>query len=129
MWYNELVRNIWFKFFSFLVPNISFFVVLMPHRCHLATLLCQAKLGDTALGGFIQAMPGERKIMEEKKLFRYTGPVMQFGHCIGKVQGLKTYAPTEKKALSNIAFNYKKQHGLLPSARIELAKEYLVAEV
>lgn len=74
-----------------------------------------------------KAQEGEH--MENKKCFQYTGPVMQFGKCIGKVHGLKTYAPTERKALSNIAFNYKKQHGLLPSARIELAKEYLVAEV
>lgn len=62
---------------------------------------------------------------KEKKCFLYNGPVMQFGRCIGKVQGMKTYAPTEKKALSNIAFNYKKQHGYTPSAKIELAKEYL----
>ena len=64
--------------------------------------------------------------MENKKMYVYSGPVMQFGRCIGKTEG-KTFATSAKKALSNIAYNYKKQYGLTPSARIELVDKYLSA--
>lgn len=63
---------------------------------------------------------------ETKKMYVYSGPVMQFGKCIGKVENRKTFAATSKKALSNIAYNYKKQYGLVPSAKIELVDSYLV---
>lgn len=65
--------------------------------------------------------------MENKQLYIYSGPILQFGKCIGKVEGCKTFAASPKKALSNVAYNYKKQHGLTPSARIELVDKYLSA--
>ena len=63
----------------------------------------------------------------EKQMYIYSGPVMQFGRIVGKVEGCKTFAASPKKALSNVAYNYKKQHGLTSSARIELVDKYLSA--
>lgn len=50
----------------------------------------------------------------------YEGPVMQFENCIEKRWKSETYAPSEKKALSNLAYRYKKAHGLQPGVKIEL---------
>ena len=63
----------------------------------------------------------------EKKKYIYDGPVLSFGRCIGTVK-IHTFAVSTKKALSNIAYTYKKQSGLVPATKIELCENYLVAE-
>lgn len=50
----------------------------------------------------------------------YEGPVMQFENCIERRWKGETYAPSEKKALSNLAHQYKKAHKLQIGSQINL---------
>lgn len=51
----------------------------------------------------------------------YTGPVMNnFGQIITNKWEGETYANTDKKAVSNLSYQVKKEHGLLPTAKIIL---------
>lgn len=62
------------------------------------------------------------------KSYYYKGPVMEFGRCIENNWTGKTVAPTEAKARTNLAFQYKKATGRLPRTSISLPG-VLVAEV
>ena len=53
----------------------------------------------------------------------YEGPVLMFDKVVASRWSAQTYATSEKKAKSNLIYQYKKQHGLVPSARIVLAGE------
>lgn len=53
----------------------------------------------------------------------YSGPVMCFETCIQKKWTGKTYADSEKKARSNLAYQYKKENGMLPNKQISLTGE------
>ena len=63
-------------------------------------------------------------------VFKYEGPVKRFGDIVGNVKLFTEVAKTSpnptKKALANIAFQYKKLRGLTSSARVELDERYLV---
>ena len=63
-------------------------------------------------------------------VFKYEGPVKRFGETVGNVklftEGAKTSPNPTKKALANIAFQYKKLRGFTSSARVELDERYLV---
>lgn len=53
-------------------------------------------------------------------LYIYEGPVMEFGRCISdKWQG-STYAPSERKARSNLTYQYKKKTNRVAGAKITL---------
>lgn len=52
--------------------------------------------------------------------FTYDGPVMEFERCIADHWKAETYAVSEKKARSNLIFQFKKQTGRSPQARITL---------
>lgn len=54
------------------------------------------------------------------KKYTYTGPVMRFNECVANEWTDVTYAPTKAKARSNLAYKFKKQFNLVPSARITL---------
>lgn len=54
------------------------------------------------------------------KQYSYDGPVMEFGRCIANRWQATTSAPSEKKALSNLAYRFKKQNNKIPSAKITL---------
>lgn len=56
----------------------------------------------------------------------YDGPVMFFGACIMDRWTAKTRAVSEKKALSNFEYQYKKQHNLNPGAKIQLFPEKVI---
>lgn len=59
----------------------------------------------------------------------YEGPVMSFnGNITNKWTG-STVAPSESKAKSNLIYQYKKAHGLLPSAKINLPGKLLKGEL
>ena len=45
----------------------------------------------------------------------YNGSVMQFGRLISDNWSAKTKATSPEKALSNLLFRYKREHGYLPS--------------
>jgi len=50
----------------------------------------------------------------------YKGPVMEFGKCIAFVWHGTTCAVSEKKARSNLVYQFKKEFGKLPGAKISL---------
>lgn len=58
--------------------------------------------------------------------YTYFGPVLVFGTVVENNYTATTYASSEKKAKSNIAFQFKKSTGKLPGAKVELpGKLYL----
>lgn len=63
-------------------------------------------------------------------VFKYEGPVKRFGETVGNVklftEVAKTLPNPTKKALANIAFQYKKLKGYTSSAKVELDERYLV---
>lgn len=52
--------------------------------------------------------------------YTYSGPVMEFDRCIHARWTASTYATSEGKALSNLAFRYKRDHNRAPNAKITL---------
>ena len=53
-------------------------------------------------------------------LYSYTGPVTMFDRCVANCWRGETYASSEKKAKSNLIFQYKKQNGLIPASKVNL---------
>ena len=53
-------------------------------------------------------------------LYSYTGPVTMFDRCVTNCWKGETYASSEKKAKSNLIFQYKKQNGLIPASKVNL---------
>ena len=60
-------------------------------------------------------------------VYRYTGPVMKFDSLICSKWTGETTAPTAKKALSNLAYQFKKNNGFVPATKITLQERYLTA--
>lgn len=50
----------------------------------------------------------------------YDGPVMEFNTCIADHWKGETIAPTEKKARSNLIFQFKKNNQRIPGSKISL---------
>lgn len=50
----------------------------------------------------------------------YEGPVMEFGRCITDNWHGETFAPTKKKARSNLIFQFKVHNHRLPNTNISL---------
>lgn len=63
-------------------------------------------------------------------VFKYEGPVKRFGETVGNIKLFTEVAKTspnpQKKALTNMAFQYKKLRGFTNSAKVELDERYLV---
>lgn len=58
----------------------------------------------------------------------YDGPVMEFNSCIAnRWQGI-TYAVSEKKARSNLAYQFKKKNNRVPGSKISLPGEIVSVE-
>jgi len=56
--------------------------------------------------------------------YKYEGPVMSiYGVCTTPKWVCETSADTKAKAQSNIKYRYKKEHGLLASAKISLPND------
>ena len=53
-------------------------------------------------------------------LYSYTGPVTMFDRCVANCWKGETYASSEKKAKSNLIFQYKKQNGLISASKVNL---------
>lgn len=62
----------------------------------------------------------------DKYLYQYNGPVMLFNDCIAHNWKGETYAFSEKKAKSNLCYQYKKQHGLTADAKITLPGKLVI---
>ena len=56
-------------------------------------------------------------------LYSYTGPVMKFDTCVARNWSAETVAVSPSKARSNLAYRFKKENGLLASAKIKLTGE------
>lgn len=52
--------------------------------------------------------------------YAYNGPVMEFGRCIADNWAGSTYAASEKKAKSNLAYQFKKNNNRMPASKITL---------
>ena len=52
--------------------------------------------------------------------YMYDGPVMEFETCIASRWRGSTYAVSEKKARSNLAYQFKKKNNRISGARITL---------
>lgn len=53
-------------------------------------------------------------------LYTYEGPVMVFDTCVTNRWVGSTYAPSEKKARSNLEYQFKKQHNKVPNTKVSL---------
>lgn len=53
-------------------------------------------------------------------LYSYNGPVMEFDRVVANHWKGSTIAPTEKKAKSNLSYQYKREHGKAASSKITL---------
>lgn len=58
--------------------------------------------------------------------YRYDGPVMRFDSCVQYRWTATTVAATEAKAKSNLIYRYKKENGLLSSAKITLPEKLIL---
>lgn len=62
-------------------------------------------------------------------VYRYKGPVKRFGQFVGNAELTtevdKNSPNPQKKALSNLSFQYKKLKGFTNSAKVELDERYL----
>lgn len=61
-------------------------------------------------------------------IWHYRGPVWRFEQVVCPTFEAYTTAPTLGKALSNIAYKYKEENGLAPTAKVELDKLFLDVE-
>lgn len=57
----------------------------------------------------------------------YEGPVMEYGRCIANRWEGCTTAPTEKKAISNLKYQFKKETGRIAGTKIDLPAKLKVA--
>ena len=62
------------------------------------------------------------------KLYSYNGPVMEFDRCIANVWNGETYAISEAKARSNLAYQFKRETGRVPRTRITLPGKITIIE-
>ena len=56
----------------------------------------------------------------------YSGPVMEFDKCVANVWQSSTYAVSERKARSNLIFQFKKQTGRAPKSKITLPGKVVI---
>jgi hypothetical protein len=66
----------------------------------------------------------------EKKVYRYVGPVVRFNICVANQWKGETVATSLRKAKSNLAYQFKKQLGLTSSAgTIDFPGSFHIEEV
>ena len=61
-------------------------------------------------------------------LYSYDGPIKEFDDIISSRWQATTYATSEKKARSNLAYRYKKEHKKTPNALIKLPGKITLVE-
>ena len=65
---------------------------------------------------------------QEVKRYSYKGPVCEFGRVITSMWTAETSAISEKKAISNLAFQFKRDHHKIKTAKITLPGKLVVIE-
>jgi hypothetical protein len=66
--------------------------------------------------------------LQQLKRYSYKGPVCEFDKVIASMWTAETSAPTERKALSNLAFQYKRDNNKIKTAKITLPGKLTVVE-
>ena len=62
------------------------------------------------------------------KVYSYRGPVMVFDKCVEHYWTRETTASSEKKARSNLAYQYKKEMGLIPQTKVSITGKLKIIE-
>lgn len=62
------------------------------------------------------------------KVYSYRGPVMVFDKCVEHYWAGETTASSEKKARSNLAYQYKKEMGLIPQTKVSITGKLKIIE-
>lgn len=62
------------------------------------------------------------------KVYSYRGPVMVFDKCVEHYWTGETTAASEKKARSNLAYQYKKEMGLIPQTKVSIPGKLKIIE-
>lgn len=60
--------------------------------------------------------------------YSYNGPVMEFGVCIVNQWSGSTFAISEQKARSNLAYQFKKKHNRVANTKISLPGKVVLVE-
>ena len=63
-----------------------------------------------------------------KKRYSYDGPVCEFEKCLTREWKATTFAVSEKKAKSNLAFRFKQETGREANSKISLPGELIVID-
>lgn len=62
------------------------------------------------------------------KRYSYKGPVCEFGRVIDSMWTAETSAPSKEKAISNLAFQFKRDNNKIRTAKITLPGKLTVVE-
>lgn len=62
-------------------------------------------------------------------LYSYNGPVLEFDKIVANRWQGETYAVSEAKARSNLAFQFKREYGRVPRSKITLPGKIVVQGV
>ena len=62
-------------------------------------------------------------------LYTYCGPVLEFDRIIANRWQGQTYAATEAKARSNLAYQFKRDNGRVPRSKITLPGKIVIEGV
>lgn len=60
------------------------------------------------------------------KLYSYDGPVLEFDKVVANHWKAQTYAESEKKARSNLAYQFKSQYGKAPRSKVTIPGKLIV---
>lgn len=63
----------------------------------------------------------------ERQKYHYKGPVFEFGNCLTSDWEGSTYAESEAKARSNLAYQFKKKFNRVPGSKIRLTGKITTA--
>ena len=63
---------------------------------------------------------------ETRKIYNYVGPVMRFDRCIENNWNASTYACSERQALNNLKYRYRKTHNLARNSDVSLPGKIMV---
>ena len=61
-------------------------------------------------------------------LYYYNGPVLEFEKVVAYHWSASTRAPTEKKARSNLAYQFKMETGRMPRSKITIPGKLKIVE-
>lgn len=62
-------------------------------------------------------------------LYSYNGPVREFDRIVANRWQGQTYAPSEAKARTNLAYQFKKETGRVPRSKITLPGKLVIEGV